>query len=117
MFKTLTNEVKQKYIDFGNFVIKKVLNNNYKNIGVFGTCSGDINNMGWIKSMYHLQELGNATFYAALNKDDKTLKNIVDYDMVILLDLKFNNDKFDISFEMISSNDIGINLLSNFIIC
>ncbi len=109
MFKTLTNKVKQKYIDFGNFVIKKILNNNYKNICVFGTCSDDINNMGWIKSMYHLQELDDATFYAALNKNGKTLENIVDYDMVILLDLKFNNDKFDISFEMISSNDIGIN--------
>ena len=101
-------KLEQSYIAIGNHIVNSILNNAYKNIGVFATSSDRSSNISWIKSLFHGCEIRDAVIEAALESKGKTLENIVDYDMAILINLKFNNDEFNATYEDKISDDIGI---------
>ena len=106
--RQLDKKLEQSYIAIGNHIVNSIINNEHKNIGVFATSSDRSNNISWIKSMFHGCEIRDAVIEAALESEGKTLENIADYDMAILLNLQFNNDEFNVTYEDKISDDIGV---------
>ncbi len=100
--------LKEKYVSLGNYIINKILLNNYKNVGVFSALPDNLNNVGWIKSMFHGCMINDVCIWTALDCEGKSLNDLSQCDMGIIINQQFNCRNFDIMFEDKNSSDFGI---------
>lgn len=103
----MQKNLKKKYISLGNYIIKKILLNKHKNVGVFSVLPDDLNNIGWIKSMFHGCTINNVCIWTAFDCEGKTLNNLSQCDMGIIINQKFGCDNFDVTFEDKNSSEFG----------
>ena len=91
--------IQQENLKLGKSIAKFM--NRYKNIGIFGV-GEDTYRMKWTKSMFHFIQYNDSELFSPTFSNDKEDNNILIYDAIILLEIKYGQKKNSIIHEVSS---------------